>query len=183
MCMEALLLNMYSEIGFWASYTLWRFLTLRLWIFLSIWYFAEVTTVEGVIQRAISGLEQEQPFRSIRDPAMAVQIGEFLTKLQNLKSVKSPFTMVSKVLFNKRGYIELSSLKSCFVQQDLQCVDCGKNFNPILHKISKVLVIVMLWDSALQGWSITSCISNHGWNKKVYVILLICHEYDPFCRI
>jgi len=82
---------------------------------------------------------------------MAVQIGEFLTKLQNLKSVKSPFTMVSKVLFNEREYIEFSFLKSCFVQQDLQCVDPGKNFNTILHKISKVLVTVMLLDCALQG--------------------------------
>ena len=138
--MEVLVLNMYFEIGFWASYTVWRFLTFRLWKFLSIWYFAEVTTVEGVIQRAIAGLEQEQPFRSIHDPAMAVLIGEFLTKLQNLKSVKSPFTMVSKVLFNKREYIEFSFIKSCFVQQDLQCADPGKNFNTILHKLSKVLV-------------------------------------------
>jgi len=75
---------------------------------------------------------------------MAVQIGEFLTKLQNLKSVKSPFAMVSKVLFNKREYIEFSFLKSCFVQQDLQCVNPGKNFNTILHKIGRVLGIVML---------------------------------------
>jgi len=157
---------MYFVIGFWASYTVWRFLTFRLWIFPSVWCFAEVTTVEGVIQRAIAGLEQEQPFRSIRDPTTAVQIGEFLTKLQNLKSVKSPFTMVSKMLFNKRVRVECSFLNSCFVQQDLQCVDSGKNFNTILHKISKVLVNVMLWHSALQRWS------NHGWNKKVYVKFL-----------
>jgi len=143
--MEVLVLNMYFDIGFWASYTVWRFLTFRLWIFLSIWYFAEVTTVEGIIQRAIAGLEQEQPFRTICDPATAVQIGEFLTKLQNLKSVKSPFTMVSKVLFSERECIEFSFLKSCFVHQDLQCVDPGKNFNTTLHKISKVLVTVMLW--------------------------------------
>jgi hypothetical protein len=44
------------------------------------------------------GLQQEQPLRSIQDPATAAQIDEFLTKLQNTKSVKSPFTMVSKYL-------------------------------------------------------------------------------------
>lgn len=54
----------------------------------------EVTTVEGVIQRAITGLQQEQPLRSTQDPATAAQIDKFLTKLQNLKSVKSPFIMV-----------------------------------------------------------------------------------------
>jgi len=52
--------------------------------------------------------------------------------------------MVSKVLFNKRAHIEFSFLNSCFVQQDLQHVDPAKNFNTILHKISKVLVTVML---------------------------------------
>ena len=62
--------------------------------------------MKGVIQYATARLEQEQPFRSIHDLVMATQIGEFLTKLQNLKSVKSPFSMVSEVSFNKRGYIE-----------------------------------------------------------------------------
>jgi len=52
--------------------------------------------------------------------------------------------MVSKVLFSERECIEFSFLKSCFVHQDLQCVDPGKNFNTTLHKISKVLVTVML---------------------------------------
>ena len=68
-------------------------------MFLNILYLAEVTTVEGIIQRAIAGLEQEQPLRSIQDPATAAQIDEFLIKLQNLKLVQSPFTVVS-ILFN-----------------------------------------------------------------------------------
>ena len=62
--------------------------------------------MEGVIQHATAGLEQEQPFRSIRDLAMATQIGEFLTKLQDSKSVNNPFNTVSKVLFSKGEYME-----------------------------------------------------------------------------
>ncbi|XP_021920026.1 zinc finger protein ZPR1 isoform X2 [Zootermopsis nevadensis] len=54
----------------------------------------EITTVEGVIDRAISGLQQDQPLRRIEDPTTAAQIDEFLTKLLKLKSVQSPFTMV-----------------------------------------------------------------------------------------
>lgn len=54
----------------------------------------EITTVEGVIDRAAAGLKQDQPLRRTHDPTAAALIEEFLTKLQNLKSVKNPFTMV-----------------------------------------------------------------------------------------
>ncbi|KAJ4450425.1 hypothetical protein ANN_01849 [Periplaneta americana] len=54
----------------------------------------EVTTVEGVIDRAITGLEQDQPLRRIQDSATAEQIDGFLTKLKRLKSIESPFTVV-----------------------------------------------------------------------------------------
>lgn len=53
-----------------------------------------LTTVEGILDRAIQGLEQDQVVRRALDSALADQIDEFVGKLQTLKSAESPFTLV-----------------------------------------------------------------------------------------
>lgn len=54
----------------------------------------EVTTVEGIIDRSVAGLEQDQPVRRIQHPDAAAQIDAFVEKLRSLKSVEVPFTLV-----------------------------------------------------------------------------------------
>ncbi|XP_004604767.2 zinc finger protein ZPR1 [Sorex araneus] len=53
-----------------------------------------LTTVEGLISRAISGLEQDQPLRRAKEAAVAKSIDEFIVKLKELKQLASPFTLV-----------------------------------------------------------------------------------------
>ncbi|KAF1589002.1 UNVERIFIED_CONTAM: Zinc finger protein ZPR1, partial [Eudyptes pachyrhynchus] len=53
-----------------------------------------LTTVEGLISRAISGLEQDQPTRRAVEGAIAERIDEFIGKLKDLKQMASPFTLV-----------------------------------------------------------------------------------------
>ncbi|KAF5921195.1 hypothetical protein HPG69_018595 [Diceros bicornis minor] len=53
-----------------------------------------LTTVEGLITRAISGLEQDQPTRRAKEEAVADRIDEFIVKLNELKQVASPFTLI-----------------------------------------------------------------------------------------
>ncbi|XP_045870689.1 zinc finger protein ZPR1 [Meles meles] len=53
-----------------------------------------LTTVEGLISRAISGLEQDQPARRANEEAVARRIDEFIVKLKELKQVASPFTLI-----------------------------------------------------------------------------------------
>lgn len=53
----------------------------------------EVTTIEGIINRSISGLEQDQLLRRIQHPEVAEQIDAFISKLKNLKLVETPFTI------------------------------------------------------------------------------------------
>ncbi|XP_036921562.1 zinc finger protein ZPR1 isoform X2 [Sturnira hondurensis] len=53
-----------------------------------------LTTVEGLISRAISGLEQDQPTRRTNKEAIAERIDEFIVKLKELKHVASPFTLI-----------------------------------------------------------------------------------------
>ncbi|XP_068936726.1 zinc finger protein ZPR1 isoform X1 [Petaurus breviceps papuanus] len=53
-----------------------------------------LTTVEGLISRAISGLEQDQPARRAKGETMAGKIDEFIAKLKQLKRVESPFTFI-----------------------------------------------------------------------------------------
>ncbi|KAF0886169.1 zinc finger protein ZPR1 [Crocuta crocuta] len=53
-----------------------------------------LTTVEGLINRAIAGLEQDQPTRRANEEAVAERIDEFIIKLKELKQVASPFTLI-----------------------------------------------------------------------------------------
>ncbi|ETN67468.1 zinc finger protein [Anopheles darlingi] len=53
----------------------------------------EVTTVEGIIDRVVRGLEQDQPVRRIQHPEAASQIDDFISNLQSLKELKEPFTL------------------------------------------------------------------------------------------
>lgn len=53
-----------------------------------------LSTVEGLLDRAIAGLEQDQPGRRAADPGVADRIEEFIQKLKKLKEVESEFTLV-----------------------------------------------------------------------------------------
>ncbi|XP_077985430.1 zinc finger protein ZPR1-like isoform X2 [Glandiceps talaboti] len=53
-----------------------------------------MTTVEGVIDRVVTGLEQDQPVRQAMDPDTASKIDEFIEKLKKLKEVTSSFTII-----------------------------------------------------------------------------------------
>ncbi|NXP35237.1 ZPR1 protein, partial [Leiothrix lutea] len=53
-----------------------------------------LTTIEGIIDRAVAGLEQDQPARRETDKEVARKIDEFIGKLRQLKEVSSPFTFI-----------------------------------------------------------------------------------------
>lgn len=54
----------------------------------------EVTTVEGIIDRVVTGLTQDQVQRRTDHPEAAAQIDEFIAKLGGLKELKTPFTLI-----------------------------------------------------------------------------------------
>ncbi|NWW14292.1 ZPR1 protein, partial [Oreocharis arfaki] len=53
-----------------------------------------LTTIEGIIDRAVAGLEQDQPARRAVDKEVARKIDEFIGKLRQLKEVNAPFTFI-----------------------------------------------------------------------------------------
>ncbi|NXA04846.1 ZPR1 protein, partial [Sapayoa aenigma] len=53
-----------------------------------------LTTIEGIIDRAVAGLEQDQPVRRATDEEVARKIDEFISKLRQLKEVNSSFTFI-----------------------------------------------------------------------------------------
>uniref|UniRef100_A0A8C8RSB7 Zinc finger protein ZPR1 n=1 Tax=Pelusios castaneus TaxID=367368 RepID=A0A8C8RSB7_9SAUR len=53
-----------------------------------------LTTIEGIIDRAVAGLEQDQPVRRAADKDVAGKIDEFIGKLKQLKEVESSFTFI-----------------------------------------------------------------------------------------
>lgn len=53
-----------------------------------------LSTIEGLLDRAVAGLEQDQPIRRAADPQVAEKIDEFIQKLNKLKVVESEFTVV-----------------------------------------------------------------------------------------
>ncbi|KAG6465219.1 hypothetical protein O3G_MSEX015008 [Manduca sexta] len=54
----------------------------------------EVTTVEGIISRAIAGLTQDQEARREQHPEAAQQIDTFVSKLQVLRELERPWTLL-----------------------------------------------------------------------------------------
>lgn len=54
----------------------------------------EVTTVEGVIERTITGLSQDQEKRRIDHPSAAESIDKYIDRLRQLKEVKTPFHLL-----------------------------------------------------------------------------------------
>lgn len=60
----------------------------------------EITTVEGVIERSITALRQDQEARAKDHPDVASQIENFCNKLQDLKNLETPFTLVRRLMSN-----------------------------------------------------------------------------------
>ncbi|TDG39488.1 hypothetical protein AWZ03_014086 [Drosophila navojoa] len=54
----------------------------------------EVTTIEGIIERTITGLSQDQEKRRIEHPTEAESIDAFIDRLRDLKLVKKPFRVL-----------------------------------------------------------------------------------------
>ncbi|CAB0040592.1 unnamed protein product [Trichogramma brassicae] len=52
-----------------------------------------ITTIEGLIDRSIAGLDQDQERRRSENPQAAEQIDKFIEKLKALKDVKEPYTI------------------------------------------------------------------------------------------
>lgn len=53
-----------------------------------------LSTVEGILERTIVGLQQEQPLRRAENAQVAEKIDQFITKLQSLKDGETPFTFI-----------------------------------------------------------------------------------------
>jgi len=53
----------------------------------------EISTVEGVMQRTVTALEQDQPVRRHLDPDGAEQIDNFVARIQEVLRLDSPFTL------------------------------------------------------------------------------------------
>lgn len=54
----------------------------------------EITTVEGIIDRATRGLKQDQEKRKIEHPEAAASIDAYIERLNGLKELKTPFTLI-----------------------------------------------------------------------------------------
>uniref|UniRef100_A0A8B9R761 Zinc finger protein ZPR1 n=1 Tax=Astyanax mexicanus TaxID=7994 RepID=A0A8B9R761_ASTMX len=55
-----------------------------------------LSTIEGLLDRAVAGLEQEQPIRrvSATDPEVANKIDQFIQRLKKLKDMEEEFTLI-----------------------------------------------------------------------------------------
>ncbi|XP_067288848.1 zinc finger protein ZPR1 [Pseudorasbora parva] len=53
-----------------------------------------LSTIEGLLDRAVAGLEQDQSVRKATDPVVAEKIDEFIQRLKKLKEVEEEFTIV-----------------------------------------------------------------------------------------
>ncbi|XP_071447318.1 zinc finger protein ZPR1 [Hetaerina americana] len=64
----------------------------------------DITTIEGILQRSIDALLQEQPLRKIESPEAAEEIEKFIAKMMSLKSGQ-PFTFILEDI-SGNSYVE-----------------------------------------------------------------------------
>lgn len=79
--------------------------------------FVEVTTVEGIIARAIAGLTQDQEIRRSQHPEAADQIDGFVAKLQSLQTLETPWSLEledisGRILYEPRLYMLIQAFLS-----------------------------------------------------------------------
>ncbi|XP_067826922.1 zinc finger protein ZPR1 [Heptranchias perlo] len=85
-----------------------------------------LSTLEGLIDRAVAGLEQDQPTRKATDPEVASKIEEFVEKLKKLKDVETPFTLViddpsgNSFVENPHAPLKDAALKITHYKRDAQ---------------------------------------------------------------
>lgn len=64
----------------------------------------EVTTVEGIISRAITGLTQDQAVRRQQHPEHAEQIDQFVAKLEELRSLQKTWTLIIEDITGEKKF-------------------------------------------------------------------------------
>ena len=62
-------------------------------------FVSAITTVEGLLERTVAGLMQDQPVRIHMDPEGAKMIDDYVAKINELRELKKSFTLVRILLY------------------------------------------------------------------------------------
>lgn len=112
----------------------------------------EISTVEGILQRTVAALEQDQPVRRHLDPEGAEQIDKFVSKIQDVLQLGQPFTLEiddpsgnsfienpnapdpdpGRVVENYERNIEQNHLLGLYTPEELQTAE-----DPVLHRVEE----------------------------------------------
>lgn len=112
----------------------------------------EISTVEGILQRTVAGLEQDQPVRRHLDPEGAEQIDEFVSRIQTVLRLGQPFTLEiddpsgnsfienpnapdpdpGRVVENYERNSEQNHLLGLYTPEELQTAE-----DPVLHRVEE----------------------------------------------
>ena len=112
----------------------------------------EISTVEGILQRTVAGLEQDQPVRRHMDPEGAEQIDKFVSKIQDVLQLGQPFTLEiddpsgnsfienpnapdpdpGRVVENYERNTEQNHLLGLYTPEELQTAE-----DPVLHRVEE----------------------------------------------
>ena len=112
----------------------------------------EISTVEGILQRTVAALEQDQPVRRHLDPEGAEQIDQFVSRIQNTLGLSHPFTLEiddpsgnsfienpnapgpdpGRVVDNYERNSEQNHLLGLYTPEELQTAE-----DPVLHRVEE----------------------------------------------
>ena len=112
----------------------------------------EISTVEGILQRTVAALEQDQPVRRHLDPEGAEQIDQFVSRIQRVLGLGEPFTLEiddpsgnsfienpnapgpdpGRVTENYERNSEQNHLLGLYTTEELQTAE-----DPVLHRVEE----------------------------------------------
>ena len=94
-----------------------------------------MSNVEGILQRTITALEQDQPVRIHQDPEGAAKVEEYVAKIKDILEVKIPFHIVSETARDLGFKIKLLLLAKFGTVTEISLV--GKQTPYILEAIRR----------------------------------------------
>ena len=112
----------------------------------------EISTVEGILQRTVAALEQDQPVRRHMDPEGAEQIDKFVSRIQTVLDLGQPFTLEiddpsgnsfienpqapgpdpGRIVENYERNTAQNHLLGLYTQEELQTAE-----DPVLHRVEE----------------------------------------------
>lgn len=139
----------------------------------------EISTVEGILQRTITGLEQDQPVRRIMEPEDAAKIDEYVGSIKELLELKREF-VISVDDPSGNSFIENPLAPSADPQMKVQSYERSKEQDHSLG-LYKEEELLEADDPVLKKVKVDDTLDDEKLKEEVLTFATNCPDCNALC--